>query len=104
MPLFVQTMDGVAMSVGQNGRPVRPLQPFRHQNGAEAGLWVGVNLDRKAHAQQPRLNCIIQIALHIGGVSGVLGGAGDGHQGRQMVAESAPVEKGQCACDRAIPR
>ena len=63
MPLFVETMDGVAM-LGQDGRPIRPLQPFRHQNGAEAGLGVGINLDREAHAHQPRLDCIAQIALY----------------------------------------
>jgi hypothetical protein len=63
-----------------------------------------VNFDRKAHPLQPRLDGVDQIPLHVGLVSGVLGRTRDRDESRQMIAETASVEIGQCARQGAISR
>jgi hypothetical protein len=103
-PLIVQAADGVAVAVGQHGRAVRPLQPFGEQDRTEAGRLVGVDFHREPHALQPGLDGLGQIPVDVGLMAGILRGAGDRHQRREVVAEAVGVEIGQSARQGAVPR
>ena len=63
-----------------------------------------MDFDREAHPLQPLLDGVGQIPLHVGFVSGVLRGAGDCHEFRQMIAETAGDEIGQYARRGAASR
>ena len=88
-PLVLQAADGVAVAVGQDGRAVRALQPFGEQDRAEAGVpgWGGSRRVKPMRSSQGWM-ARGQIALDVGLVAGVLGGAGDRHQFRKVVAEA----------------
>ena len=76
-PLIVQAADGVAVAVGENCGAVRALEALGEQDWAEAGDRIGVDLDRKAEALEPGLDGGGQVALDVGLVGRILGGAGD---------------------------
>jgi hypothetical protein len=102
-PLIFQPTHGVAMTVSQDGRRRRILDPFGCQDRSESRAWIGVNGDGKAHALQPWPDRGIQIELHIGFMPWILRRAADCHQLRQMIAKAVAVEAIQRARDRAIP-
>ena len=102
-PQIVETADGVAVAVEQDGDQLGIFDAFRHQERRSLAERVVENARRKVELGQARHHLVVEIAAQHAGALRLLAGARNGDPPRQIGDEFAAVEIGVRTRDRGGP-
>ncbi len=102
-PQIIETADGVAVAVEQDGDQLGIFDAFRHQERRALAQRVVENARREVELGQARHHLVVEIGAQHAGALGLLAGARDGHPPRQIGDEFAAVEIGVRTRNRGGP-